>query len=321
MRKNDLAGFALDTMERVAGCLPGYRRAHSRGLALLGNFRASPKACELSSACHFQGGEIPCLVRVSNSEGRPFAPDRVAPGQGRVMGFAIRFSLPEGKFATWAGINVPAFPARTPEEFIALTAAQKRGRNGKPNRARLVWHLIRHLHILAAVKRIQALPLCESLALENYYGIHTYFLVDAAGRRRPFRYQWLAAQKAGVGDDAPPLGQDLYLMDEIRRRLARGPLAWDLVAQIPAAGDDLLNASRAWPDDREKILLGHLTLDRVHGNQAETELVVFDPTGVVPGLETSDDPILKFRPMAYALSYARREKENRTAPAPADMGQ
>jgi catalase len=64
-----------------------------------------------------------------------------------------------------------------------------------------------------------------------------------------------------------------------------------------------------------------LTIDRVHEDQREAELLVFDPGNVPKGLETSDDPILKFRSKIYSESFARRSHETRTTPAPKDMGQ
>ena len=36
------------------------------------------------------------------------------------------------------------------------------------------------------------------------------------------------------------------------------------------------------------------------------DVLVFDPTRVVDGIELSDDPILRFRPRAYAASVERR---------------
>ncbi len=313
--------YALDTIERVVHCLPGYRRAHSRGLALQGHFRAAPEASAFTIAAHFQGAEIPCIVRLSNSSGNPCTPDRDSPQKGRVLGFAVRFELPNGKAATWAGINIPEFPARTPEEFIALTAAQEKGPSGKPNLLRLFWHIGRHLYILSGLKRIKALTPSSSMALETYFGIHTYFFVAADGTRRPFRYHWVPVQKPGSGDEPIPAGRDLYLLDEIRRRVARAPIAWDLFAQWPEPTDDLTDPSRAWPDSRPMALLGRLNLDRVHPDQKATELMVFDPTGVPSGIELSEDPVLKFRSVIYGVSFARREHEVRSAPAPEDMGQ
>lgn len=44
-------------------------------------------------------------------------------------------------------------------------------------------------------------------------------------------------------------------------------------------------------------------------------MVVFDPVHVTDGIELSDDPILRFRPRAYAVSIERR-----TAAAPPAEG-
>jgi catalase len=56
-------------------------------------------------------------------------------------------------------------------------------------------------------------------------------------------------------------------------------------------------------------------------DQRAVEGLVFDPTGVVPGLELSDDPLLRFRAAVYSESYRRRSQEARNEAAPSDMGQ
>src|SRR5689334_2102926 len=72
----------ISVIERVSGSLPGYRRAHARGLGLRGVFRASDAARALSTAEHFQGADIPCIVRFSNASGNPCTPDRLSPKEG-----------------------------------------------------------------------------------------------------------------------------------------------------------------------------------------------------------------------------------------------
>jgi catalase len=98
-------------------------------------------------------------------------------------------------------------------------------------------------------------------------------------------------------------------------------LAWDLVGVFPKDEDPLEDPSRAWGPGREETILGRLRLERMHEDQKQVEGMVFDPTGVVPGLELSEDPILRYRALAYSESYARRSREQRVSPAPADMGQ
>lgn len=320
--QNPTAEEAIAVIDKFSGAPPGYRRGHARGLGLRGVFRARAEARPLTVAEHFQGGDIPCIVRFSNASAHPCRPDRASDKEGTVLGMAVRFELPSGKAATWAGINIAAFPARNPAEFLALTAVQAPGKNGKPNILRVLGHLIRHLHILASVKSIKALKPAASFSHETYRGIHTYFFVDALGARKPFRYEWIPrAGAASLSPSEAAAQPKLYLLDEIRARVPKAPLVWDLVAVLAAPRDSLDDPSQPWPEGRTRVTLGELTVDRVHEDQKAIEGMVFDPTGIVPGLALSDDPILKFRAQVYGASYERRTKEKRTEPAPADMGQ
>jgi catalase len=42
------------------------------------------------------------------------------------------------------------------------------------------------------------------------------------------------------------------------------------------------------------------------GSKGPCDEVMFDPTMLVEGIETSDDPVLLIRPAAYAVSFSRR---------------
>ena len=70
--------------------------------------------------------------------------------------------------------------------------------------------------------------------------------------------------------------------------------------------DDDAPVGDAW-DERERVEAGTLELT---GPDEEREkgddVLVFDPTRVVDGIELSDDPILRFRPRAYSVSVAHR---------------
>jgi catalase len=51
-----------------------------------------------------------------------------------------------------------------------------------------------------------------------------------------------------------------------------------------------------------RLLIEALDTEREHGD----DVLVFDPTRVLDGIELSDDPVLKFRGGAYTESVARR---------------
>ncbi|ATB41671.1 hypothetical protein CYFUS_007139 [Cystobacter fuscus] len=314
---------AIHAMEAYAGAEKGYRRAHSRGLVFHATFTPSPDARGLTTAEHFQGPPIRTLVRLSNAAGSPHAADRVSPTRGRVLGLAVRFTLPSGGFATWAAANIPVFLARTPQEFIQLTTAQRpEGEKRKPNPLRLLGYLATHLNALRGFKGVAQLKPTPSFAHERFNGIHAYHLVDAHGQRRTFRYSWVPlASPTSLSEAEATQRPEQYLLDEIRQRVSRERVAWELEFQLAQPGDPTHDATRAWPEDRPRVTVGRLVLERPYEDQRESELFVFDPTGVVPGIELSDDPILRFRAQVYRESHHRRSQETKPEPKPTDLGQ
>ncbi len=105
----------------------------------------------------------------------------------------------------------------------------------------------------------------------------------------------------------------LYLLGELRQRVARGPIAWDLVFSLGEFADPTDDLTKAWPDDRPAVTVGRLELDRLHEDQVALHGLVFDPTVLPPGLEASNDPVLHFRSAAYAASHRRRSNETKPA--------
>ncbi|HVR64487.1 MAG TPA: catalase family peroxidase [Polyangia bacterium] len=323
---NEAAAFpvlpTIEAIEKYGGSQAGYRRAHARGIVLRGTFEAAPQARALTVAEHFQGAAIPVQVRLSNAAANPFAPDRGSPSVGRTLGLSVRFVLPSGAAASWAGVNIPVFPAATPQDFLRITRAQKPFLSLAPNPFKIIAYILSRPSVLPAIKAIARLKPARSFGTTAYNGLHAYFLVNAKGERQAVRYSW--QPRAGVETLAPADARrlpPLYLLQEIRERLAAGPVRWDLSFQLAAPGDPLTDASRAWPPARPTVPGGTLTVSGPVEDQRSVEALVFDPTGVVPGIELSDDPLLRFRAQVYSESYRRRSGETRAAPPPADMGQ
>ncbi|HEY2899745.1 MAG TPA: catalase family peroxidase [Polyangia bacterium] len=313
---------AIQVMEESTGTKAGYRRAHARGLVVRGTFQATPAAAALTVAEHFQGAAVPVQIRLSNAAGNPFAPDRQSSSTGRALGLGVRFGLPSGAVASWAAVNIPAFPARTPEDFLRITAAQKPFLSLQPNPFKIIAYLLTRPQVLPTIKAIAKMKPARSFGCTRFNGIHTYFLVSGKADRQAIRYAWLP--RAGIDSVPPSESGDLppqYLLEEMRQRLSRGPVQWDLQFQFPEASDSLVDASRAWPAERQTILAGTLTVTAVEPDQKAADGLVFDPTGVVPGLEMSDDPLLRFRSAVYSESYRRRSQETPGEAPPPDLDQ
>ena len=100
-----------------------------------------------------------------------------------------------------------------------------------------------------------------------------------------------------------------YAFDDLTARVARGPVQWRMVATLARPGDPN-RAAELWPEDREKVVMGTLTINRVAREAAgNCRDVVYDPLILPPGMEPSDDPLPIARSAAYAASFQRRASE------------
>jgi catalase len=307
----------LHNMEQNIGFVPGFRRAHGRGVALRGHFTASAEAAALTTAEHLQGDEIPVAVRLSNGAGNPYSVDRSSVKAGATLGLAIRFALPSGDTAEWAALNINDFPARVPDDFAGLAGAQKKNRMGKANPLRLVAFVATHPHCLPGLRAILTVPTSKSFATNRFNGLHAYHLVDAGGTRRAFRYRWVPlAEPAGITPAEHRLLPPQYLISEIKLRVAQAPVAWDLVFQMAEPGDPTDDMTKHWPEKRPLLTAGRLVLDRVHEDQGLIDRSMFDPTKQPPGIALSDDPVLHFRSESYVESQKRRLSETKPAVKP-----
>jgi catalase len=309
----------LGAMEQCMNGVPGFRRGHARGIGFRGTFTATPEVAALTTAEHLQGGEIPTVVRLSNGGSSPYLADRQNGKTGNPLGISVRFELPSGATCHWTGLSLTVFAPRTPDGFLAMVEAQRPVLPGNtPNPLKMAAFVARHPYAFPGIKNAATLQATKSWATTRFNGMHAYWLVDAAGNRRAFRFRWMPVAGSVPFDPTddrilPPQ----YLVGEICERIERAPVAWDLVFQLAEPGDPTADMTKLWPEDRPLVAAGRLTIDRLHEDQALVEGLVYDPMDVPPGIEPSDDPVLHFRSEAYAESKRRRANEDKPAIKPA----
>ena len=303
----------LFNMETYLGYVPGYRRAHARGVSFRGRFEATPEARALTTAEHLQGGEIPVIVRFSNGDGSPYFADRTSAKKGTVLGLAVRFELPSGGHGDVVGLNMTTFPARHPTDFTGLASAQRKGLpTGLPNPIRFALFLATHPQCFRGVSKILKAPTAESFATQAYHGLHAFWAIDAAGNRQAFRYHWIPeTADVPLSVEQDKLWPPQYLVSEIEHRVARGPVAWDLVFELGESGDPTDDLTKVWPDDRRQVTVGRMVVERLHEDPDAADKIMYDPTDLPAGIETSDDPVLHFRSQVYIESKRRRAEETK----------
>ena len=284
------------------GPYPGYRANHAKGIMVNGSFSPTKSAKSLSKAAHLRGSASKVLVRFSDGTGVPTIPD-AAPGN--VHGMAIRFFLPDGTFSDIVAISVNTFPVSTPEDFLAFLKAAGASGPDAPKPTPMDLFLKTHP---AALKFVTSIKYPSSFATQAFYGLNAFRFTNSKGEARFGRYRIvpLAGEQDLTDAEIAKASPD-YLMDDLQARLKKGQVKYHVSVQLAEKGDPVNDMTAVWPESRPVIDLGTLTLKSVVENSREEEkTVMFSPTNLTDGIDSSDDPILAARPIAYAISFGRR---------------
>jgi catalase len=94
---------------------------------------------------------------------------------------------------------------------------------------------------------------------------------------------------------------------------------WHLIVTVGRRGDPTADSTIPWPDDRERIDTGTLTIDHVEAEApGNCRDINFDPLVLPSGIVPSDDPLLSPRSAVYSQSFTRRAGEPKH-PSPVDV--
>jgi len=241
-------------------------------------------------------------VRFSDGTGLPNIPD--GDGGANPHGMAIKYHLPDGSETDMVINSFKMFLVSTGEEFgdLFLAIAASPPDAAKPTK--LDQFAATHPSLPAALATV-ATP--DSYADEEYFGVDAFVFVNKAGKRQAVRYQMVPTQLVHLkAEDAAKQGPN-FLTTDIIDRVRRGPVTFHLKAQLGAVGDQTSDPAKAWPDDRQVIDLGVLTIDKTVADSDEAQKkLLFLPTQLIDGIEASDDPLIDIRGGAYAISFSRR---------------
>jgi catalase len=292
----------VDALYKAFGVHPGFRANHAKGIVAEGSFRATREAAALSKAKLFDGTKIPVTVRFSDSTGVPNLPDGSAAANPH--GLAIKFHQSDGSDVDMVTNSLKFFPVADGAEFRDLFLAIAASPPDAAKPTKLDEFVAAHPAVAAATATA-ATP--DSFADEEYHGIDAFTFINKAGERQAVRYLITPEHVVHLeAADAEKRAPD-FLMEELPQRLARGPVTFELQAQLAAPGDPTGDPTQAWPDDRKVVDLGTLTIEKVAANSAEAEKpLLFLPGQLTDGIEPSDDPLIDVRDAAYPVSFSRR---------------
>jgi catalase len=299
----ELAQALLDALDALFGLHSGFRAAHAKGLMCSGTFTPSPEAAGLTRAPHASRPSTPVTVRYSNSTGVPTIPDN-DPQRSGPRGIAVRFHLAEHVHTDIIAHSHDSFPVRTGEEFLEFLRAAAESGAGRPEV--LGAFLAAHPNAKRFVEAPKPIP--TSFAREAFFAVTSFRFTYADGVSRHGRFRIRPEDGTEyLSDEEAAARPEDFLFDEIAPRLARGPIRLGVFVQMAAPGDDVTDASVSWPNDREEVPFGTITLTaRVDDQAPELRKIIFDPVPRVAGIDPSGDPITEVRSDIYLLSGRRR---------------
>ena len=300
----------VDAFERAGGVHPGFRRNHAKGVAVSGYFQSNGEGARLSKAVVFQPGRVPVLGRFSFGGGDP----NVSDAPNMVRGLGILFWLPDGEEWRTAMVNLPVFPFQKPQDFYDnLVASEPDPKTGKPDPAKMAAFAASHPATMRALGVIQSHAPSSGFDNTAFNGLNAFRFIDAAGKSIPVRWTLSPVQPFAA---AAPQTDKNYMFDQLIASIQQHPLQWHLIITIGQPGDPTNDATLPWPDGREQVDVGTLTIDHVESE--ETSLardINFDPLVLPSGMAPSDDPLLSARSAVYSQSFTRRAGEAKTPSA------
>lgn len=299
----------VDGFEKVNGLHPGFRRNHAKGLPVTGFFESNGKGTQISKAVVFLPGRVPVIGRFSLGTGDPDQAD--APGVPRGLG--IDYQMPDGEEWRTTMINLPVFLFKDPQAFYDnMIASAPDPVTHQPDPAKQAAFMASHPEAVHALEVFKSKEPSSGFDNTTFYGLTAFIFTNGEGNATPVRWTLVPEQLyVAASTAAPPApGDKNYLFNGVTASILQHPLKWHLILTLGQPGDPTNNSTSEWPEGREQVDVGTLTLNTVEAEEtSQTRVVNFDPLVLPAGISPSDDPLLSARSGVYSESFTRRAGE------------
>jgi catalase len=311
-------GRFVDEFQRVDGTYSGFRRNHAKGVCVRGFFDSNGQGTRLSKAVVFRSGRVPVIGRFSIGGGDPYASDALSD----VRGLGLQYSLSDGEEWRTAMVNLPVFPFKDAQAFYDnLVASQPDPNTHQPDPAKGAAFLASNPETARALGIIKSHAPSSGFDNSTFYGLNAFRFTNADGTTTFVRWT-LAPVQPFEAAGATGASQDKnFLFEGLIASILQHPLQWHLIVTVGQPGDPTNDATIPWPEGRETVDVGTLTLDSVESEETSPARDInFDPLVLPSGMAPSDDPLLSARSAIYSQSFTRRAGEAKTPSAitPAD---
>jgi catalase len=295
----------VDAFENAGGKYQGFRRSGAKGLCAVAEFVGNAEGRALSVSSAFSGKPVPVVARFSIGGGNPKAPDNAKSQRN----MALQFDLPGNETWQMGNISAPIFGASTPEQMLGrVTSLAIDPETKKADADKVKAFADANPEVLLQGKYFASQPVPASFSKVNYWGVHAFGFTDSSGKKQFGKWVFEpVGGTQGLSDDEAKAKGAEFLFDDLRQRVAAGPVAFDFIVQLAQPGDKIDSAVTPLPDDRKKVSLGRLTIKSVSPDATGPCVTInYNPMILPKGVEASADPMLSGRAAPYAISLSRR---------------
>ncbi len=298
----------VDGFEGVFGKNAGYRRSGAKGVCATGTFVGNEEGRALSSASVFSGAKVPVNARFSLGGGNPKQSDISRTSRN----FALKFALPKGESWEMANISAPVFAVATPEQMLGFLKARALDpATGKNDPEKIKAFNAATPEAKPQIDYFAKMAIPASYGAVNYWGVQAYKFQAPNGRVEFVRYSFEPVKGLeSLNDEEQKAKGANFLFDELRQRVAKAPVEFNMVVQIAENGDVLDNSTVVWPDSRKRVVVGKVAIDKVEADsQGACVGITYNPMVVPAGVAIGPDPLFTARASTYAISLGRRLTE------------
>jgi len=301
-------------LEQVNGVHPGFRRNHAKGRCITGYFDSNGNGVPWTKAELFKPGRVPVIGRFSIPGGNPYMAD----GPAVARGIGLAFRPIGGEEWRMAMLNLPVFVVNSAQGFYDQVLAMKPDpATGKPDPGNVKAFFAAHPESARAVTIIKSQTFSSGFDNSTFNSLDAFWFMNAVGTSTPVRWSMVPVDEYQPENPAESATPDKnYLFDDFITRIQSGPVQWRMILTVGQPGDPTDDATIPWPDNRQHIDAGMLTIDRAESEGPGTcRDINFDPLVLPFGITPSDDPLLSARSAVYSQSFRRREGEKKSPSA------
>jgi catalase len=292
----------VDALNNTFGKHAGKRASHAKGFCATGEYTPAPDALQFVDGPLFKSGPLKTTVRFSVGGGNPGISDK----SRSVRGLGMRVSAGD-EIWDLVLVSEPVFFAATPESFVSfLTARVADPETKKPNPEKIAAHNAKFPDGMLQPALLAAHGAPISYATTPYFSNNAFVFKSQSGKETTARV--IVTPTAGthyLSEDDEKSFSDTFLEEELELRLNRGPVDFEIVAQLPAESDSLIDPSQRWAGNG-LVSLGRLRVTAL-AEVGSCDGLTFVPVNLPTGISASADPILHSRAAAYGVSLARRK--------------